>query len=187
MADIFVRYVDFPRTVRGVTLPNDDGTFSVYLNAILTETMQRKTLAHELAHIRMNHFYDCEPVIVNEREASGGGIAADAAHNVPPIEPPVPLDMDGDLSLSPPNRPAPDRASALELEQPSGGAVSPTAIAQDAPSPACAQEVAVPATVKPHTAPRKLGRLTPAARARLGRRDRSALSSWEEKQLYPGG
>ena len=42
--DYYVRFVDFPPTVLGATLPNDDGTFSVYINARLGDDARRETL-----------------------------------------------------------------------------------------------------------------------------------------------
>lgn len=66
--DVFIRYVPFPYTVKGVTLPNDDGTFSIYINSDLPRAQQEKALRHELAHIREGHFYDEAPL--NEEEAA---------------------------------------------------------------------------------------------------------------------
>lgn len=66
---IFVRTVPLPCAVRAVTLPNDDGTFDIYVNARLPEELQQKALAHELKHIRKDHFYNDDPVWLNEQEA----------------------------------------------------------------------------------------------------------------------
>ena len=69
---VFVRYLDgVPLTVRGVTTPNPDGTFSVYINAGLPEETQRAALEHELYHIEHDHLYNHDPVAVNEQQASG--------------------------------------------------------------------------------------------------------------------
>ena len=68
--DYFVRTVEFPRTVNGVTLPNDDGTFDIYLNAALTEDEQKTALEHEIEHIIQDHFYnDVKPLRQIEAEA----------------------------------------------------------------------------------------------------------------------
>jgi hypothetical protein len=68
---IFVRLIRFPSdTVRAVTLPNDDGTFDIYINERLPEELQQKALEHELKHIRKDHFYNEDPVWVNEEEAN---------------------------------------------------------------------------------------------------------------------
>lgn len=65
----FVRMVTFPENIRAVTLPNDDGTFDIYVNRHLPEELQRRALEHELAHIRLGHFYDDASVGTNEQEA----------------------------------------------------------------------------------------------------------------------
>lgn len=68
-SNIFVRAIPLPLAVRAVTLPNDDCTFDVYLNANLPEELQRRALEHELEHIRQDHFYNDDPVWLNEQEA----------------------------------------------------------------------------------------------------------------------
>lgn len=69
--DHFVRVIPLPAAVRGVTVPNDDGTFSVYINALYDTETQRATLEHELEHLARDHFYTSAPVAVQEAEASG--------------------------------------------------------------------------------------------------------------------
>ena len=69
-ADYFVRVVDFHNcAVSGAVLPNDDGTFSVYINNRVSRESQKKALRHEVAHIELDHFYrpDCDA----EKEARG--------------------------------------------------------------------------------------------------------------------
>lgn len=66
---IFVRTVPLPLAVRAVTLPNEDGTFDIYLNANLPDELQQKALNHELRHIRKDHFYNDDPIWLNEKEA----------------------------------------------------------------------------------------------------------------------
>ena len=69
--DHFVRVIELPHTVRGVTVPNDDGTFSVYINAAYDAGVQRSTLEHELEHLARDHFYSAAPIAVQEAEADG--------------------------------------------------------------------------------------------------------------------
>ena len=69
--DHYVRVVELPAAVRGVTVPNDDGTFSVYINALYDDESQRETLEHELEHLARDHFYADTPVARQEAEASG--------------------------------------------------------------------------------------------------------------------
>ncbi len=71
--DYFVRLADLPAKVEGVTIPNDDGTFDIYINALFFEEKQQEILEHELRHIRRDHFYnDILPIQEIEREANGG-------------------------------------------------------------------------------------------------------------------
>lgn len=68
-SNIFVRLVSLPVTVRAVTLPNPDCTFDIYINKDLPEELQHRALEHELNHIRKDHFYNDDPVWLNEKEA----------------------------------------------------------------------------------------------------------------------
>ncbi len=54
---IFIREMQLPMHIKGVTIPNGDGTFDVYINASLSETQKRTTLRHELRHIKLDHFF----------------------------------------------------------------------------------------------------------------------------------
>ena len=71
MTDTYVRLVPLPVKVEGVTLPNDDGSFDIYINARLSPARQQETLEHELRHIRRDHFYVDMPVSRMERQADG--------------------------------------------------------------------------------------------------------------------
>lgn len=66
---IYVRMITLPDAVRAVTLPNDDGTFDIYINAALPELLQNRALEHELRHIQFEHFYNEDSVTHNEQEA----------------------------------------------------------------------------------------------------------------------
>lgn len=66
---VFVRLVSLPEAVKAVVLPNDDGTFDIYINSNLPDELQNRALEHELKHIRKDHFYNDDPVWLNEREA----------------------------------------------------------------------------------------------------------------------
>lgn len=69
--DYYVRLVELPPTVLGATLPNDDGTFSVYINSCLGDAARRETLRHELEHMARDHFYQSVPIGAQEAEANG--------------------------------------------------------------------------------------------------------------------
>lgn len=67
--NIFIRIVPLPEAVRAVVLPNDDNTFDIYINSNLPEKLQHLAVEHELKHIRRDHFYNDDPVWLNEQEA----------------------------------------------------------------------------------------------------------------------
>ena len=71
-SDYFVRIIALPPAVRGVTVPNDDGTFSIYINSLYGEGVQKKVLQHELEHLARDHFYKDEPIARQEAEADAG-------------------------------------------------------------------------------------------------------------------
>ena len=58
-ADYFVRLVDFPLGVgsNGMLLLNDDGTYSVYLNARASADKQKKAMRHEYNHMANDDMY----------------------------------------------------------------------------------------------------------------------------------
>lgn len=68
-SNIFIRLIPLPDTVRAVTIPNDDGTFDIYINQNLPDELRNRALNHELEHIRRDHFYNDDPVWLNEEEA----------------------------------------------------------------------------------------------------------------------
>lgn len=69
-ADYFVRFVPLPFGVYGLTMPNDDDTYSVYINIRYPEGRQLITYAHEIKHIKFNDFYSDEDIDTIERRAS---------------------------------------------------------------------------------------------------------------------
>jgi hypothetical protein len=71
MTDTYVRLIPLPVKVEGVTLPNDDGSFDIYINSRLSPALQQATLEHELRHIRRGHFEAEMPVSRMERQAEG--------------------------------------------------------------------------------------------------------------------
>lgn len=58
-SDYHVRVVPFPvNSVGGMVTPNEDGSFSVYINANLSLQRQKEALKHELDHINDGDFYN---------------------------------------------------------------------------------------------------------------------------------
>lgn len=71
MIDYFVRYVELPRKVEGVSVPNDDGSFDIYINSLVPEARRPEVLEHELRHLKAEHFYIEMPISQMERQARG--------------------------------------------------------------------------------------------------------------------
>ena len=66
----FVRRIPLPATVEGVTIPNDDGAFDIYINESLPPERHEDARRHELRHITKDHLYgDISPVEQLERKA----------------------------------------------------------------------------------------------------------------------
>ena len=69
MNRIFIRCLALPGTVRGCVVAAPDDDFVVFVNECLCPDAQRAAAEHELRHIRLDHFYDEEPVVISELEA----------------------------------------------------------------------------------------------------------------------
>lgn len=76
MTDYYVRLVELPRTVEGVSIPNDDGSFDIYINSLLSPLRRQEVLEHELGHIRREHFYLDMSLGLMERQAEGEPVNA---------------------------------------------------------------------------------------------------------------
>ena len=74
MIDYYVRNVPLPRKVEGVSIPNDDGSFDIYINSLLPSEMRDRVLQHELRHLKAEHFYLDMPISTMERQAEGEAI-----------------------------------------------------------------------------------------------------------------
>lgn len=68
--DIYIRGLELPPKVKGVTVEDADGNFNVYVNTLLCEEAIERTYTHELRHIELMHFQDFNPVVINELEAA---------------------------------------------------------------------------------------------------------------------
>lgn len=66
---VFVRGLSLPGSVRGVSVAAPDDDFIVFVNDTLCADAQKAAAEHELRHIRLDHFYDDEPVVISELEA----------------------------------------------------------------------------------------------------------------------
>ena len=65
----FVRLVALPPAVRGAVLPNDDGTYTIIINSVLSTATRLAVLRHALAHIKKDHLYSEDPIRIIEAEA----------------------------------------------------------------------------------------------------------------------
>ena len=70
MIDYFVRFIPLPWHVRAFVTPNDDDTYSIYINSLLPEEIQRAALEHELRHLRDGDLYSAESAAEIEGYAS---------------------------------------------------------------------------------------------------------------------
>ena len=64
--DFYVRLVDMPPSIGGAICPNEDGTFSIYINARKSLKAQLAALQHEINHIIDDDFYSDLPIEVIE-------------------------------------------------------------------------------------------------------------------------
>lgn len=67
---VFIRGLNMPGSVRGVAVSAPDDDFMVFVNSNLSPDAQRRAAEHEIQHIRFNHFYNEEPVVICELEAN---------------------------------------------------------------------------------------------------------------------
>lgn len=74
MIDYFVRLIELPKAVEGVSVPNDDGSFDIYINSLLPVSRREETLAHELRHLEREHFYLDIPISRMESQADGEAV-----------------------------------------------------------------------------------------------------------------
>lgn len=67
-----VRLIKLPLTVKGVTVPDADGNFNIYINKGLTFEEQQKAYMHEIIHISNKDFESNENINVLEKRAKYG-------------------------------------------------------------------------------------------------------------------
>ena len=73
MSDINVHLIDFPKNVKGneSVTPNEDGSYSVFINARAASNKQREAYLHALKHIENDDFSSSESVQAIEARAHG--------------------------------------------------------------------------------------------------------------------
>lgn len=66
MEKIIVRHIDLPYGENGFVREDVDGNYNIYINARLSIDMQRKTIRHELNHVKRGDFDSVENIQVIE-------------------------------------------------------------------------------------------------------------------------
>jgi len=69
MEDVFVYPAKLPPSVRGCTTKTPDGEYCIYVNQNHSHEMQRKTIRHEMRHIKAGHFESAQGLPVIEQHA----------------------------------------------------------------------------------------------------------------------
>ena len=68
--DYFIYIVKLPPGILAMVIPNDDSTFSLYLDSRRSREQWIDDWEHEIWHILRNDFYNNEPICVVEGRAS---------------------------------------------------------------------------------------------------------------------
>ena len=58
--DYFLYEVQLPYNIGGATVPNSDGTCTVYINALRSEADKIKAFHHEMVHVKRDHLFQDE-------------------------------------------------------------------------------------------------------------------------------
>ena len=67
---IFIREIPLPYGVRGFTAPDIDNNYNVYINQKLSDDQKRRTLDHEMEHIKNEDCYSDEDIAFIENRIS---------------------------------------------------------------------------------------------------------------------
>ena len=79
MENITIVTRKLPAGVRGTVTPNDDGSWTIFVNASLTEEQRQRTIQHELNHIQRCDFGGEDQIdqIEYQRHADGDAQVGD--------------------------------------------------------------------------------------------------------------
>lgn len=69
MNQIFIKKIALPAKVKGMAVEIEDDFF-VFVNENLSLKAQHRAADHELRHVKLDHFYNNDPVIINELEVA---------------------------------------------------------------------------------------------------------------------
>ena len=67
MNQIFVKKIALPAKVKGMAVEIEDDFF-IFVNENLSLKAQHNAANHELKHVELDHFYNDDPVVINELE-----------------------------------------------------------------------------------------------------------------------
>ena len=67
MNQIFVKKIALPAKVKGMAVEIQDDFF-IFVNENLSLKAQHCAADHELRHVKLDHFYNEDPVVINELE-----------------------------------------------------------------------------------------------------------------------
>jgi hypothetical protein len=87
MNDVYVYRIALPAKVRGITVVNDDASYTVYINSNLSPEMQAETEAHERYHIDHDHLYAPDDIT---RQESMAVLRPEEDAALPPAAEPAP-------------------------------------------------------------------------------------------------
>lgn len=60
--DYFIYFMPMPPKIRACVTPNDDSTFSIFLDPRRSFSQQKRDLDHEIRHIIRDDFYNGRPI-----------------------------------------------------------------------------------------------------------------------------
>ena len=66
---VYTHLIALPMAVKGVTIPDNEGDYTIIINENLSYECREQVLHHELRHIKMNHFSDTLTVVDAEYDA----------------------------------------------------------------------------------------------------------------------
>jgi len=62
MNDIYVRLINLPSSIKGVTVLDENDDYNIYINQKLTPEQQRKVYEHEKNHIDNGDFHNFDGI-----------------------------------------------------------------------------------------------------------------------------
>lgn len=68
MNEVYTHCIPLPNSIKGVTVPDGDGNYTILINANLCPTARQCALEHELRHIHLDHFCDIVDIRIAEQK-----------------------------------------------------------------------------------------------------------------------